>query len=1188
MTDGVFAPPAPRRTEPLSAQQLQTAEAALTQSLNQLQTLINQVFGVPTPAQAQAPANAFGPPAATAGQAPVPASLSAFAQQHGFDPSEVAALGQNGLTTALNAQAALGRGDWSGALDLAASLGPNAGATMQRLTAGALDAIPAQAQQALGAAGFTFAQVRALGTQLPKAYAAADALAHGDWKGAAGQALALETVAPDAAARIGQAVAARLPQAERAALQKLGLSDNAINSLGARIPYASLAAKALSTGDWQTAAKALDALSSGQAGAWASRAAQPLLNSVLNQLPANVRQGLQSLGLDPATLKGGLASAGQAVTALQKGDWKGAANALGLVDDPRAQAAIGNAVNRLVPASVKEALQHAGLDPNALGGALPQAADAVAALEKGDWKGAAAQLGGLPQKVGDTLQRAVLGAIPQDIKDAFNKVGFNKADLQELGAALPQALDAAKAVGNGDWKGAAAALGGIGDAAPNAVRKLGLAVNQLIPGDVKDALGKLGIDGVGLGELKAALPDAVDAAQALAKGDWKGALAGINAIGQEAPHLTDKVTQAISDALPKDVKDALAKTGLTGQDVKELGAALPVAVDAAQAIGKGDWRAAAQNIGVLGQVAPDLTAKLHQQLDKVLPADVKNVLGDLGSTAGELGAALPAAVDAFKAAQKGDWKTAAKDLDALKQAAPRATAFITDKLDKALPADVKNKLQQLGTTAGELGSALPSAIDAVDALKKGDWKTAAANIDAVKAAAPQTVAFLDKQLDKIVPADVKEKLGSIGTDVAEAGAAIPAVTGALDALKKGDWQGAAKQFDGLKDAAPHIVQQITSAWDKYVPQGVKDALAPLGVAAQDVWKLGSKLGDAVDFAGKLKAGDGVGALGSLEKVIGDPDLGKKIENQLGLPEGGLNAALQKGLINLGGLQLSGFAGDQNIPDGKVQNDLKLGGQTLVGGQFNVGGSVFSAQGSIGKEGDLLQAQGSVKLLQAELYGSGSVKADWSNLTFGATGRIGAKLNLLEAQGSAKLDYGWGSTEATGHVNVGATAQAEGTVKFDPKHLDLEAEVDGEAFAGVQAGATLKERIGPVAVEGRAAFSAGVGAQFGLDVGLQHGKLAFKMDVGAALGIGFDLSFGFSIDVKSIIQGAGKLLEAPAKWVGDAIKKAGEGVAWLGDKVVDGAKAVGNAIADGAKAVGNAIADGAKAVGHAIGSIFHGW
>ena len=1178
MMDGIFAPP-PRRTDPLTAQQLRNAEAALSSSLNQLQNIINSVFNAPAAPAAAAPA--FDAPR-PAGQQ-VSAGLAAFAADHGFNPQEIASLGDR-LPVALGAQAALGRGDWQGALGLAAGLGPNAGETMQRLTAGALDAVPAEAQQTLGAAGFTFAQIRALGTRLPQAYAAASALAQGDWKAAAGHALALETVAPEAAARLGQAVAARLPPAERAALGNLGLSGQAINALGSRLPYATMAAGALAKGDWKTAAKALDGLASGPAGTAASFAGQPLFNSVLQRLPADVRQSLQNLGLDPAAIRGGLAQAADAATALQKGDWRGAANALGLVDDKTASAAISAAVNRLVPASVKDALAQAGLDQGSiaqLGAALPQAADAVAALEKGDWRAAAAGLQGLPKQVGDTLQRAVLGAIPQDIRDAFDKVGFNKADLKELGAALPLALDAAKAVGKGDWRAASQALGAFGDAAPGATRKLGLAVNQLIPAEVKDALGKLGIDGVGLGELRASLPAAADAAQALAKGDWKGALQGLGDISRSAPHLTEKVTQAISDALPKDLKEALAKSGITGGEVRELGAALPVAVEAAQKVAKGDWRGAVNDIALLGTVAPNLSGRIQQQLEKALPADVRKAVGDLGATVGELGAALPHAVDAFKALQKGDWRTAAKDLDVIGQVAPRSVAALKEQLDKVVPRDVQAKLQRLGTTAAELGAALPAAIDTVDALKKGDWQTAAKNLDAVKKAAPQTVAFLDQQLDKIVPQDVKEKLGTIGTTVAEAGAALPAVTGALDALKKGDWQGAAKQFDALKGAAPTVVQQLTSAWDKYVPQGVKDALAPLGVAAEEVWKLGSKLGDAVDFAGKLKAGDGVAALGALEKVVGDPNLGKKLEAQLGLPEGGLNAALQKGLINLGGLQLSGLAGDKNVPDGRVRNDLQLGGQTLAGGQFKVGGSVFSAGGKYGKEGDLLTAEGSIKLLQAEVFGSGAVKADWKNLSFGATGRIGAKLNLLEAEGKAKLDYGWGSTEIAGKVNAGATAQAEGTIKVDPKKLTLAAEVDAEAFAGVQAGAHLRQKLGPVAVEGKASVSAGVGVDFGMDIGLQNGKFAFKFDVGAALGIGFDIEFGFSIDVKKILEGAGKLLEKPVKWVGDAIKKAGEGVAWLGDKVVDGAKKVGEAIVDGAKKVGNAIADGAKKVVKAL-------
>src|SRR3954463_16476112 len=144
MMDGVFAPP-PRRTDPLSSQQLRDAETALSQSLNQLQSLLNNAFAPGAPAQA---ANTFD--ARGAGQAQVPAGLASFAGEHGFDPQEIANLGKL-LPVALNAQQALGRGDWQGALNLAAALGPNAGDTMQRLTAGALDAVPAQALQALGA-----------------------------------------------------------------------------------------------------------------------------------------------------------------------------------------------------------------------------------------------------------------------------------------------------------------------------------------------------------------------------------------------------------------------------------------------------------------------------------------------------------------------------------------------------------------------------------------------------------------------------------------------------------------------------------------------------------------------------------------------------------------------------------------------------------------------------------------------------------------------------------------------------------------------------------------------------------------------------------------------------------------------------------------------------------------------------
>src|SRR4051794_28163149 len=106
MMDGIFAPP-PRRTDPLSSQQLRDAETALSQSLTQLQNVLNNVFGTAAPA---AGANAFD--ARGTGRAQVPAGLAAFAREHGFEPQEIASLGGKLLPVALNAQQALGRGDW--------------------------------------------------------------------------------------------------------------------------------------------------------------------------------------------------------------------------------------------------------------------------------------------------------------------------------------------------------------------------------------------------------------------------------------------------------------------------------------------------------------------------------------------------------------------------------------------------------------------------------------------------------------------------------------------------------------------------------------------------------------------------------------------------------------------------------------------------------------------------------------------------------------------------------------------------------------------------------------------------------------------------------------------------------------------------------------------------------------------
>jgi chemotaxis regulatin CheY-phosphate phosphatase CheZ len=1173
----------------------------------------------------------------------------AFARQAGFSGREIAELGRS-LGFALGAHQALGRGDWRSALAMIDRLGTISPTATTRLTGNALGAVPGEVRSALQSAGLQTADLRSLGTALSQVHDSVQALRGGDWRMASAHALGLESRAPGAARLLGDAIAARLPAGERQVLNRLGVSDAQISQLGARLPYAAVAARSLLDGDWKKASVALDAIRTAVPGAVGS-----LDRAVLDKMPAELKDALGALGLNPNEVQGGVVFAADAAKALQSGDWRRAAELSGLVGDPHAAFQVSQAVSNALPSSVRQALLGAGIDEGSitkLGSALPRTADAVQALQQGDWQTAALSLPdvkGLPDRIGEKLERAILSVVPQSVKDALAKAGFTRADLKELGTALPLAHAAVQAIGKGDWRAASAALDAVQQKAPNATRKLEQAVIDLIPGDVKDALGKLGLDRTGLHELRSALPLAADTAKALKDGDWRTALRGMELIGQAAPHLTEKIGGAITEALPKDVKETLGKLGLDGRDLRELGAALPSAVDAAQAIGKGDWRTAGlalegvrqaaphllskvgaglekilpkevteaakkfgfatenlpelgaalgqfsdaagklnkgdwrgalQDIQGVGRVAPNLSRRLGEELEKILPADVKQVARDLGTTVQELGAALPSAVDAVNALKKGDWKTAAAKIDAVKQAAPQTVEALGRQLDRIVPQDVQRKLEKIGSTAVELGAALPHAAEALNNIEKGDWKAAAKNIDAVKQAAPQTVAFLERELDKAVPPGVKDTLKGIGVTVAEVGAALPALTDAVDALKKGDWKAAAKSFDGLKDAAPNTIKWVTEKFQELVPQDVKDGLAKIGVAAEGVWQLGSKLGDAVDFVGQLKAGDGVKAFESLKKLVGDPDLGKKFEQALGLPEGGLNAALQKNLINLNGMKLTGLVGG-GVADGKVRNDLQLKGQELLGGSFHKGVAAFEAGGKFGQPGDVLQGEGSVKLLSADLYGSGSVKADLKNFTFGATGKIGAGINLIDAQGRIKADYGFGSTEAAGRVRVGANAEAQGTVVIDPKRGSIAAELDAEAFAGVQAGVELKQKLGPVGVEGKASVSAGVGVDFGLDVGLQKGKFSFKMDIGAALGIGFDIEFGFSVDVGKILKGIGNVLEKPVKWVGDAIKKAGEAVGWVGEKVVDGVKKVGEAVVDGVKSVGSAIAKGVK-------KVFSGW
>lgn len=225
---------------------------------------------------------------------------------------------------------------------------------------------------------------------------------------------------------------------------------------------------------------------------------------------------------------------------------------------------------------------------------------------------------------------------------------------------------------------------------------------------------------------------------------------------------------------------------------------------------------------------------------------------------------------------------------------------------------------------------------------------------------------------------------------------------------------------------------------------------------------------------------------------------------------------QKSWSNLG--HYSGSWGGGKTPS------ISRGGDTLASGNWQWGGSLYSANGSWGQPGGPLFAQGQVNFGQASVSANGNVKADWQHGTVTATGNVDASVYALNAHGQVTSnDFGLGTTKATGYAQVGATANAHGVVAIDPLHGTAMAGVNAEAFAGVRAGVEIQQTVGPVGADAGVKAEAGIGADLHANVGFDHGKFSGNFDVGAALGVGLDLKFGFSFDAGAALKDAGHLL-----------------------------------------------------------------
>ncbi|MFP2928802.1 hypothetical protein ACLESO_27120 [Pyxidicoccus sp. 3LG] len=218
-------------------------------------------------------------------------------------------------------------------------------------------------------------------------------------------------------------------------------------------------------------------------------------------------------------------------------------------------------------------------------------------------------------------------------------------------------------------------------------------------------------------------------------------------------------------------------------------------------------------------------------------------------------------------------------------------------------------------------------------------------------------------------------------------------------------------------------------------------------------------------------------------------------------------------------------------------DLKL-----AEGSFQKGVAGISRAGSFGGPNSIAQGQGSFSVGEASVNGSGSVSLEGGALK--ARGAVNASATLLNAQGSVRIGKGDYTLDAKGEAYIGAKAKASGELTIDPARGIYAAKVGGEAFAGARVGAEANVNLGKFgSVGGRAEAWAGVGAAFNVEAGFKNGRFKARVDIGAALGIGFKLGFNVDIDLKGIADTVKKVIEKPVeiikdigKGIGNALKK----------------------------------------------------
>src|SRR5690606_18327715 len=255
-------------------------------------------------------------------------------------------------------------------------------------------------------------------------------------------------------------------------------------------------------------------------------------------------------------------------------------------------------------------------------------------------------------------------------------------------------------------------------------------------------------------DLKAAaegLPDLMNAVQLAATAetaeDWRQVGLALADAAEHAPAVVAKGIEALAAKLPP----GLAQTVLGDPDVAtQLAEASP---DALRALLNGDAA------GALASLAGD--ADLRNAVIDAAATDPKvaALMEQYGITADELKQAGDAAPHLFEAVQslaEGNVPGAIEALRAAGEAAPDLVADIGAAIYAHLDPGVQAKLESLGINADnirEAAAALPSLVDAANAIVDGDWKAAVEAVLDAGEAAPGIATSLIQKLGESIPGD---------------------------------------------------------------------------------------------------------------------------------------------------------------------------------------------------------------------------------------------------------------------------------------------------------------------------------------------------------------------------------------------------------------------------------------------------